>query len=197
TSSISPSIWRDTRDNYLSPTSGSKNALYLTFAGLGGDNHFWKAVVDSGWFFPVIWDTTIALHGRYGHVEGYKRHEVPLYERFYVGGINTIRGLGFGEGGPVNEEGEEIGGVQQVILNVEYIFPLLEEMKLKGLLFFDYGGAFDKSYSLSERNMRRTTGAGFRWLSPLGPLRLEWGYNLDRRENEGQHKWEFSLGGFF
>ncbi|HBH62837.1 MAG TPA: outer membrane protein assembly factor BamA, partial [Nitrospiraceae bacterium] len=118
-------------------------------------------------------------------------------ERFYVGGISTIRGLGFGEGGPVNEEGEKNGGVQQLIFNAEYIFPLVNEMKLKGVIFFDYGGAFDNSYSLSARNMRRTTGAGVRWMSPLGPLRLEWGYNLDRRENEGNDKLEFSLGGFF
>lgn len=197
TSSISPSIWRDTRDNYLDPSSGSRNALYLTLAGLGGDNYFWKTVVDSGWYFPVIWDTTISLRGRYGRVRGYNNREVPLYERFYIGGISTVRGLGFGEGGPVNEEGEKIGGTQQIIFNAEYIFPLVKEMKLKGVLFYDYGGAFDKSYGLSERNMRRTAGAGFRWMSPLGPLRLEWGYNLDRRENEGQHKWEFSLGGFF
>ncbi len=197
TSSISPSIWRDSRDNYLDPTSGSKNALYLTLAGLGGDNHFWKLGVDSGWFFPVIWDTTIGLRGRYGCVRGYNSDEVPLYERFYVGGISTIRGLGFGEGGPVNEEGEKNGGVQQLIFNAEYIFPLVNEMKLKGVIFFDYGGAFDNSYSLSARNMRRTTGAGVRWMSPLGPLRLEWGYNLDRRENEGNDKLEFSLGGFF
>ncbi len=197
TSSLSPSIWRDTRDNYLDPTSGSKNALYLTLAGLGGDNHFWKATVDSGWFFPVIWNTTFGLHGRYGYARGYKSHEVPLYERFYVGGINTIRGLGFGEGGPVDEEGEVIGGLQQMIFNVEYIFPILDEMKLKGVVFFDYGGAFDKSYGLSERNMRRTAGAGIRWMSPLGPLRLEWGFNLDQRENEGEDKLEFSLGGFF
>lgn len=197
TSSISPSIWRDTRDNNLDPSSGSKNALYFTFAGLGGDNHFWKLAVDSGWYFPVIWDTTFGLRGRYGSVRGYNSHEVPLYERFYVGGISTIRGLGFGEGGPVNEKGEEIGGIQQLIFNAEYIFPILNEMKLKGVLFFDYGGAFDHSYAVSERNMRRTTGAGMRWMSPLGPLRLEWGYNLDKRENEGQHKWEFSLGGFF
>ena len=197
TSSISPSIWRDTRDNYLDPASGSKNALYLTVAGLGGDNHFWKSVVDSAWFFPVIWDTTFGLRGRYGYVKGYNNHEVPLYERFYVGGISTIRGLGFGEGGPVNEEGEKIGGTEELLFNFEYIFPLVKEMKLKGVLFFDYGGSFDDSYEFSERNMRKTAGAGVRWMSPLGPLRLEWGYNLDPRENEGDDKLEFSLGGFF
>ncbi|MBI5665981.1 MAG: outer membrane protein assembly factor BamA [Nitrospirae bacterium] len=197
TSSISPSIWRDTRDNILDPTSGSKNALYLTFAGLGGDNHFWKAIVDSGWFFPAMWKTTFGLHGRYGYVSGYKKHEVPLYERFYVGGINTVRGIGFGEGGPVNEEDEKIGGVQELIFNAEYIFPILDEMKLKGVLFYDYGGSFDSSYVLSEYNMRRTAGAGVRWLSPLGPLRLEWGFNLDPREGEENDKVEISIGGLF
>jgi len=197
TSSISPSIWRDTRDNALDPTSGSKNALYFTLAGLGGDNHFWKTTVDSGWFFPVIWDTTFAVRGRYGWVKGYSTEEVPLYERFYVGGINTIRGLSFGEGGPMDEEDEAIGGVQQLLFNFEFIFPILDEMKLKGVLFFDYGGAFDNTYQLTDRNMRKTTGAGVRWMSPMGPLRLEWGYNLDKRENEDQHKWEFSIGGFF
>jgi outer membrane protein insertion porin family len=197
TSSIHPSIWRDTRDNYLNPTTGSKNSFYTTLAGLGGDNYFYKWVVDSLWFFPVIWDTTFSMRGRYGYVEGYNGKEVPLYERFYVGGINTIRGLGFGEGGPKNEEGEKIGGTQELIFNFEYIFPLIEDIKLNGVLFFDYGGSFDDEHNLSEINMRETAGAGLRWLSPLGPIRLEWGFNLEPRDEESDDKLEFSLGGYF
>jgi outer membrane protein insertion porin family len=197
TSSLHPYIWRDTRDNYLNPTTGSKNSFYTTLAGLGGDNYFYKWVVDSLWFFPVIWDTTFSMRGRYGYVEGYNGKEVPLYERFYVGGINTIRGLGFGEGGPKNEEGEKIGGTQELIFNFEYIFPLIEDIKLNGVLFFDYGGSFDDEHNLSEINMRETAGAGLRWLSPLGPIRLEWGFNLEPRDEESDDKLEFSLGGYF
>lgn len=196
-SSISPSIWRDTRDNYLDPSTGSKNALYTTVAGLGGDNYFYKGVVDSLWFFPVIWDTTFSARGRYGYARGYNNRELPLYERFYVGGINTIRGLGFGEGGPKNAEGEKIGGTQELIFNFEYIFPLIDDIKLKGVIFFDYGCAYDKDYQLSDSAMRKTAGAGFRWISPLGPIRVEWGYNLNPKKEEGNDKVEFSVGGFF
>ncbi len=197
TSSILPSIWKDTRDNYIDPTTGSKNALYITLAGLGGDNYFFKSVVDSSWFYPVVWDTTLGLRGRYGYATGYNNRELPLYERFYVGGINSIRGLAFGEGGPINAEGEKTGGTQELIFNVEYIFPLAKDIKLKGVLFFDYGGAFDETHQLSADRMRKTAGAGVRWMSPFGPLRLEWGFNLDPKEDEGDDKLEFSLGGFF
>jgi outer membrane protein insertion porin family len=199
TSSISPAIWRDTRDNYLDPSSGSKNALYVTVAGLGGDNYFYKGLVDSLWYFPVIWDTTFSVRGRYGYASGFNGEDLPLYERFYVGGINTVRGLGFGEAGPRNDEGEDIGGVQELIFNFEYIFPIVKDMKLKGVLFFDYGSSFDndEDYDFSMDNMRYTAGAGVRWLSPFGPIRLEWGFNLDPGERERDDKLEFSMGGMF
>lgn len=197
TSSISPSLWRDTRDNYLDPTTGSRNALYTTVAGLGGDNYFVKTLVDSLWYYPAYLKTVLSLRGRFGYATGYAGKELPLYERFYVGGINTIRGLGFGEGGPRNEEGEKIGGNLEMIANAELIFPIVEEVKLKGVLFFDYGGAFDKDDEISFRDMRETAGAGIRWMSPFGPIRLEWGFNLDPKEDENNSKLEFSMGGVF
>jgi len=198
TSSISPSIWRDSRNNYLDPTEGSKNSLYTTIAGLGGDNYFWKGVVDSLWFVPAPLKTTFSFRARAGYATGYAGEELPLYERFYVGGINTIRGLGFGEGGPRDDEGEVIGGNWELIFNNELIFPLFEDIRLKGLVFFDYGGAFDenKSFEFSE-DMRQTAGVGVRWLSPLGPIRLEWGFNLDPKQDEADNKLEFSMGGVF
>jgi len=197
TSSISPSIWRDTRDSYLDPTRGTRHALYTTIAGLGGDNYFVKAVIDSIWYFPMMWHTTFSVRGRLGYATGYAGRELPLYERFYVGGLNTVRGLGFGEAGPRNEEGEKIGGDKELIFNLEYIFPLAQEIRLKGLIFFDAGRAFDSSEEVSIAELRPTAGFGFRWVSPFGPIRLEWGYNLDRKEDEGRSKIEFSIGTIF
>jgi len=197
TSSISPSIWRDTRDSFLDPTTGSRNAIYTTIAGLGGDNYYYRIVGDSLWYFPAFWKTVFSVRGRIGYADGYAGKELPLYERFYVGGINTIRGLGFGEGGPRNEEGEKIGGNFETILNTELIFPIIQDIKMKGVIFFDYGGAFDKHQSISFSDMRKTAGFGVRWISPFGPIRLEWGYNLDPREDERRSKLEFSIGGIF
>ncbi len=197
TSSISPSIWKDTRDNRLDPSTGARHALSMTVAGLGGDNFFIKSLVDSGWYFPSFWGTTFSVRGRAGYATGFNDEELPLYERFYVGGINTMRGLGFGEGGPRNEEGEKIGGNYEFILNTELIFPLVDDIKLKGVVFFDYGGAFDENDNFGISDMRKTTGFGFRWLSPFGPLRLEWGYNIEPKEDENDSKIEFSMGGLF
>jgi len=197
TSSISPSIWKDTRDSHIDPTTGSRHALYTTIAGLGGDNYFVKSVADSIWYHPAIWNTTFSIRGRLGFATGFNDEKLPLYERFYVGGISTIRGLGFGEGGPRNENGEKKGGNYEAILNTELIFPLMEDIKLKGVLFFDYGGAFDEDDDIGLSDMRRTAGFGVRWLSPFGPLRLEWGFNLEPKLDENDNKIEFSMGGVF
>ena len=197
TSSISPSIWRDTRDNFLDPTTGSKNALYTTLAGLGGDNYFVKALVDSLWYFPVIWDTTFSLRGRFGYASGFAGKKLPLYERFYVGGINTVRGLGFGVAGPKNDNGERIGGNKELIFNTEYVFPIEKDIKLKGVMFFDAGKAFNNNETVSIASLRTTTGVGLRWMSPFGPIRLEWGFNISPRKDESRSKIEFAMGGLF
>ena len=70
TSSITPSITRDSRDNYLDPSKGSRNSLYTTFAGLGGSNKFFKGEIDSAWYFP-LGSTTALLRGRFGYAAGF------------------------------------------------------------------------------------------------------------------------------
>ncbi|NOZ69112.1 MAG: BamA/TamA family outer membrane protein [Deferribacteres bacterium] len=83
------------------------------------------------------------------------------------------------------------------IFNNEYIIPIAKDIRLKGVLFFDYGASFDKDDNISLRDMRSTAGFGFRWMSPFGPIRLEWGYNLDPREGESNNRLEFTMGGVF
>lgn len=197
TSSISPSIWRDTRDSYLDPTTGSRYSLALNIAGLGGDNYFYKFLFSSSWYIPAKWDTTIGLRGRIGYASGFAGKILPLYERFYVGGISTLRGLGFGEGGPRTGAGEKKGGNKELIFNAEYIIPIAKEIKLKGVLFIDYGAAFDDGQNINPVHMRYTTGFGIRWMSPFGPFRLEWGFNPAPKSDEDDNKIEFSMGGLF
>lgn len=192
TSSVTPSVARDSRDNYLDPSRGSRNSLYVTFAGLGGDNAFIKGLVDSAWFFP-IGSTTVSLRGRYGYATGILGEDLPSYERFFVGGIYTIRGLGFGEAGPRDENDDPKGGMKELIFNADYIFPLLRELRLKGVVFFDAGTAYDNKIE----ELRYTTGLGLRWISPIGPIRIEWGYNIQRKAGESASRVEFTFGSFF
>jgi len=195
TSSVTPSVVRDSRDNYLDPSSGSRNSLYVTYSGLGGDNYFIKGLVDSKWFFPVG-KTTVSLRGRVGYASGLFGRKLPLYDRFYVGGMYTIRGLDFGEGGPRDENGDVIGGTKELLFNAEYIVPLLDEIRLKGVVFLDVGRAYGSSETFGS-DLRYTTGAGIRWVSPIGPIRIEYGYNLDRRDDESTGRVEFAFGNFF
>ena len=195
TSSITPTITRDTRDNYLDPSRGSRNSLSATFAGLGGDNAFVKGSVDSGWYFP-LGPTTFMVRGRFGYAKGLFDKTLPLYERFYVGGIYTVRGLGFGDAGPKDPAtGDPIGGTTQLIFNTEYIFPILPEMRLKGVVFFDAGNSYEDFNNFGY--LRYTTGTGLRWISPIGPIRIEWGYNLAKKPGESSSKFEFAFGSFF
>jgi outer membrane protein insertion porin family len=194
TSSITPSLTRDSRDNYLDPSKGSRNSIYTTFAGLGGSNKFFKGEIDSAWYFP-IGSTAVLLRGRLGYAAGFGGEELPLYERFYVGGINTVRGLGYGDAGPKDDDGDPIGGTEELIFNAEYIFPLISEIKLKGVVFFDAGNSYEDFENFGD--LRYTTGAGVRWISPVGPVRIEWGYNLDKKTDEEPSKFEFAFGSFF
>jgi len=197
TSSITLSAARDTRDNFLVPRRGSRNAASVTFAGLGGTNAFLKGIYSSSWYFPVFDASTFHLRGRAGYATGLFNKKLPLYERFYVGGIHTVRGLGHGEAGPMDRvTGEPLGGEKQLIFNAEYIFPIFPELRLKGIAFFDAGRSYAAGETIGS-DLRYTTGTGIRWISPMGPIRIEWGYNLDRRPGEASSRVEFTFGTFF
>lgn len=195
TSSITPSIVRDSRDNLLDPSKGSRNALSFTFAGLGGSNAFIKASADSAWYFPVR-DSAIMIRGRIGYADGIFSKALPLYERFYVGGIATLRGIEFGKAGPKDPStGEAIGGTTELLFNNEYIFPILTDIKLKGVVFFDAGNSYQEFNEFGK--LRYTSGFGVRWMSPIGPIRIEWGYNIKKKPGESSSKVEFAFGSFF
>ncbi|MFQ5543802.1 MAG: outer membrane protein assembly factor BamA [Nitrospiria bacterium] len=199
TSALGFSLSRDTRDFFFDPKEGGRNSLSLEYAGtfLGGDNAYYKIIADSSRFFPLWWDHVFSVHGRFGFAEGIDGEELPVGERFFVGGINTVRGFKFGKAGPLDELGEIKGGSKQLFFNVEYLIPLVEEAKIKLLFFYDYGAAFDSGDAIDFSGMRKAAGFGVRWISPLGPLRLEWGYNLDPEPGEPSRAVEFSIGSLF
>ncbi|MGH7273987.1 MAG: outer membrane protein assembly factor BamA, partial [Nitrospiria bacterium] len=146
TSAISTSMARDTRDLSFDPHQGTRNSILYQYAGtfLGGSNEYYQVMLESSRFFPLLWDTVFSLRGRLGYVQGMNGKAIPQGERFYVGGLNTVRGFDFGRAGPVDPvTNEVIGGNKQLIFNAEFTFPIVPEAKMKGVVFFDAGRGFD------------------------------------------------------
>ena len=199
TSAISLTLRRDTRDHFFDPSRGSDNGFTLEYAGgpLGGTNYYTKYELSSAWFTTPFWKLTYMARGRIGYIQGNEGHPVPLYERYRLGGISTIRGFKAWSVGPQAPNGEVIGGDKELIFNFETIFPLIPEVKIKGVVFFDAGNTWDVAQTFALDDLRTSVGLGFRWISPVGPLRIEWGYNLNPKEGENHSSWDFTIGGFF
>lgn len=193
TSSITATINRDSTNDKMFPSTGSRNSIAVTYAGgvLQGDAQWTRYGATSFWFFPLPLETVVSVGGRWGLITANGDTPIPVYERYYLGGIGSLRGLrNVGPTDPAT--GEFIGGLTMMSYTVEYIFPVLKSAGLKGVVFFDTGNDWLSGYHFDD--MRKTAGVGVRWYSPIGPLRLEWGYVLDRKEGESPFQWEFTMG---
>lgn len=189
---------RDTRDYYLDPRTGMRTAVGFDLGTpyLGGSNDFYKYYLDVIKYTPLFLDTRFSVRGRYGVVDGRHGQPIPLTERFFVGGINTMRGFVFGRAGPVTPSGSLLGAAKQLIFNFDFIFPISTEAKLNGVIFFDYGKGFDDNEPVTF-NLRSAAGLEVRWISPFGPLRAAYGINLDPNPNERKGVFEFTVGSLF
>ena len=194
------SFSQDTRNSAVLPTKGFKRSLYLKVAGLGGDEYYYKVVADAGWYFDAnkfIDGSVFHVRGRVGFMNplpfGGSRSR-PIYERFYVGGGDTVRGFATDEAGP-EEDGSAIGGTKELIFNFEYLFPIVSS--LKGVVFYDTGAAFDNGDQFSLSGMRHAIGFGVRLLTPFGPLKVDMGFKLDKKKDEDLSKVSFSVGTMF
>ncbi len=200
TSAVGLSVAYDTRDFFFDPSRGGRLSASLEYAGtfLGGDYDYVKPILDASRFFPVGWSTVLSVHGRLGYVAGIEGDILPVGERFYVGGINTVRGFEFGRAGPVDPlSGTPTGGNKELIANLEYLVPLGLQGKAKWVLFADAGRAFNENERIKPGDLRYSAGFGLRLLIPM-PVRLEFGYNLDRQAGEqGGLIPDFTIGTLF
>jgi outer membrane protein insertion porin family len=203
TSAVTPNISYDSRDHFFAPTEGTKFSLALKTAGLGGDTEFIKPDLSARWHFPLLKDPNwggayvFALGGSLGY-----GNNLPLFERYFIGGINSVRGFAERSIAPRAPSGcdasgnnctgtEVIGGDKAAVLNAEILFPIYEQYGLRGVTFFDVGNAFN-SFNLNE--FRRSVGFGVRWLSPFGPIRVELGFPMNKQPGDDTSVIGFSIG---
>lgn len=200
TSALKFGMVRDTRDRRVGAHRGSENSISVKYAGgtLGGDAEFTRLEGFSSWYFPLPWTTVFHFKAAAGQVWENEANKLPVYERFYLGGMNSIRGFEYGKASPIDPAtGDRIGGDKMWFTNFEYVFPLLTEAGVRGVIFFDAGKVYADGEDWNVDSYNKATGLELRWLSPMGPLRLVWGYNLDPRDDEDQTVWDFSMGGSF
>ena len=203
---------RDTTNRPFNPSRGTDSAIYTEYGGglLGGSDHFIKWVADYNYYYGLWWNTVFHLRTNLGLVvQNRSNEDVPAFERFYLGGINSVRGYEGRHISPRDVETDDfLGGDKMFFTNLEYVFPIKEDFGLLGVVFFDAGNSwgegesyFGQTNSSDERlplGLYKSWGLGLRWLSPIGPLRLEYGFPLDRlRDSSEDGRLEFSLGGVF
>jgi outer membrane protein insertion porin family len=189
-SSINSSVVNDKRNDRMITTGGHYASLSEEFAGIGGNRNFLRSIIDLRWYHTVIGDLTFRSKFEYGNIWDYKGAGVQTTEQFILGGPNNLRGYPSYSVGPSHRTGDQIfydGALNDVIFMSELEYPLVKDIGLKAVLFYDAGDAFN-SYHL---NLKQDFGWGFRWFSPLGPLRFEWGYPI---KGSGESQFNFMIG---
>src|SRR6266516_1925093 len=190
----------DTRGGGFLPNRGQWSSFGVTLAGgpLGGDTDFYKLELESSWYFRGLWEGhVLELGGRAGVVEAYgDSTRVPLFDRFFLGGANTLRGYKFRHVGPVDEFGEPLGGNTYWMGSAEYSIPLIE--RLRFAVFYDIGMVYSRAYDFDFANYNDNWGVGLRLAIPqLGPapLRLDYAFPITHgAETSGAGRFQFSVG---
>ncbi len=203
TSSLTPYIQYDSRDNFFLPTEGGKHKLSIEYAGkfLGGEIDYTKFIIETGVFFNLFWKFTGALHAEGGYIIDDTGDDIDIdHIKFYLGGMNSIRGFDtYDINGNRSGDIKDRGGEKYVQFNAEITFPLTEKYKLAGVFFYDRGDVYRESEDINLADQFSSVGLGIRWDSPVGALRVEYAWVIDGKDVKERHEaqFEFSVGAFF
>jgi outer membrane protein insertion porin family len=206
TSSMSLTVSRDTRNNRLYPTGGTYASVNQEFAGVGGDNKFYRVTGNGRFYQPLFWKIIFKQNATMSYIKSLDSNPVPLIERFFTGGINSLRGYQFRSVGPSirvanDAEGGDsnfvIGGNRLLLFNTELEIPLSTAAGLNFVAFYDAGNVFSEEENFNPFDLRHNYGFGMRWNSPFGPMRFEWGIPINKRKGDDAVVFNFTIGSFF
>jgi outer membrane protein insertion porin family len=214
TSEITPTIRRFTVDNPTDPRTGTVETLSLQFGGLGGTNSFVKGVAHFRYFYPFLKSQTLGTFvvsqgvtfGIGTNLESGTGGELPLYERFFPGGVGgpgDVRGYQLYSLGPqvtiFSQNGtplsvQDVGGSKELLLSNEITFPILSGLGIRGVVFSDAGQSFLLKDSLDITKLQASVGIGVRWKSPFGPLAVDIAFPLNPRPADQSTVFEVGAG---
>ncbi|MGQ9706020.1 MAG: BamA/OMP85 family outer membrane protein [bacterium] len=207
TTSLKSTLRYDSRDNPFNPLNGAYSYGSIEMAGwfLPGTDNFVRAIIELNRYMPVSEGGLIVLHYRIGDIEPVAGSDtIPIYERFFAGGAYSVRGFEQDKLGPLNSEGEPIGGRFIMAMGVDFRFrlPFLGNVKIPGIglplknlwgaIFIDGGNVFERREDFKTNRLRFGGGFGFRYNTPFGPIRFDIATPLD--ENEIKLIYHIALG---
>lgn len=208
TSEVMLTATYDTRDNRIFPNKGWMVTASTEASGakLGGTNNFWRSNGNIRWYQPIYKGLTYKTYLRGGYIKSLNNSVIPLYERYFLGGPNSLRGfyprtigptiqIPSGPAGPAGAF--NYGGNKMLQANIELEMPIYTPAGFKAVVFFDAGNAFAEDQRISLTNLRMDYGFGLRWISPMGPLRFEWGMPINRQTGEDSVVFNFTIGDLF
>lgn len=192
-SAIGPELIYDTRNDFINPSNGSLIISRLEYAqDFLNDSNWIKSFFHATTYISGESPTVLVLSVRVGHIEPIGSSLVPIQEAFFVGGSRTVRGYSEDGLGPRTATGDPIGGLDMIITNMEIRFPIWSV--IHGVVFIDSGQVAPSVGELSLDNQLFTVGTGIRLYTPVGPVRLDWGYKLEPSPYERRYRWHFSFG---
>ncbi len=191
TRSMTPVLVYDNRDNVFNPTKGVKYSLSFEKAGgfLNGDNNYHKVISDTFWYQRTFSKFVFMIHTQLGVVDHYSpSDDVPPIEKFSIGGGSTVRGY--------SERGIADRKKREFYVNLEHSYPL--EQNINFVIFIDSGNAWDRTQEIRLKDLKSGAGLGFHLETPIGPLRLDYGWGLNLEPGDEKGRFHFNLGwGFF
>ncbi len=192
---------RDTRDRTIFPTKGHKQRISLETTLPGSDLDYNKVRYD-GSFYKAMTDNLIfAVKGRVAVGKGRgDLNELPFYQKFYAGGLRSVRGYQQSSLGPKDSKGDPRGGDLATSATAEVLFPapfMAENKSIRMSAFIDAGNVFDKGEDFSTSDLRYSAGIGLVWLSPIGPFSLSYAKPLNAKDGDEKQQFQFSLGASF
>lgn len=196
-SSTSYGLSYDTRDNIFDPRKGNYVSGNLDIAGgpFGGDKDFYKLFLRMSHYQPMFRKSVLELRLRTGVAKPYDdTSRVPIYERYFAGGANTIRGYKERRIGPIYDNDDPKGGEAMMVANAEYTYPLMSFLRMA--FFYDVGDVWEKARDLGSGGLKAGTGIGFRIKTPIGPVMLDYGIPLNKASGEdskGDGRFHFNM----
>jgi outer membrane protein insertion porin family len=193
-SAINFGITSDTRDSYLDPTSGHRYVASLEMAGgpLGAETDIVKLVAQGRWYRPIGEKLVLMTRLEAGVVQEYGDSDfVPLFDRFFAGGATSVRGYKYRDVGP-RVDGDPVGGKSLLEGTLELGYPLLEIIRV--YTFFDFGQVWPEIEDFAQSKINTSVGVGIGLRTPVGPIRLDYGYPLNPDEDQGNGQIHFSTG---